>query len=234
MNRLPLVLAVAMVGTAPVKAESATYTHAKIALHLTHPPAKSGTAYVCQNESPNTLGVSCSNYVVEGTTQTPYSLYLVVAGADPADTSEALAQGTLGVSLGIAYNAAPSRGIDVTGWTLCADLEFPNDWPNAGGGNVITWVNCQNTVLNPDGIHAVVGAFSVYAYDADTFIITPNFKALNALAVADCNGAQWEVNPTQTARAGFSNYGCNPCVSFCLDDPVLPLTWGKVKSKYGR
>jgi hypothetical protein len=164
---------------------------------------------------------------------------LVVAGADPADTSEALGQGIKGVTLGIAYNGMASQGIDVTGWTSCADLEFPNDWPNSGGGNVLTWVECHGTVVNPDGMHAVVGAFSVYAYSSDRFIITPNFKlGVPSLAAADCIGAQWEVAPYNAARAGFSdnvyyNYGCNPCVS-CMDDPVLPITWGKIKNLYGR
>jgi len=232
MKRLLPILAVTTMGFWAGQAESARYTNAKIALHLTHPPSKSGAAYVCQNESPNTLGIPCSQYVVEGTTGAAYSLYLLVAGADPADTSEALAQGTRGLSLGITYNGAISQGIDISGWTLCADLEFPNDWPNAGGGNIITWVNCQNTVISPDGIHAVAGAFSVYAYSSDMFIITPNYKALNALAVADCSGAQWDVSPTHIARAGFGTYGCNPCLG-CMDDPVLPVTWGQIKNKYG-
>ena len=233
MKELSLIVAVILTGSG--EAESATYTNAKLALHLTHPPAKNAPSYICQNESPNALNIPCSSYVVEGTTLTTYSLYLVVAGTDPADTSEALAQGTTGVSLGIAYNGTTHAGVDVTGWTSCADLEFPNDWPNAGGGNVLTWSGCQGTVINPDGIHAVVGAFSVYAYEPDMFFITPNFKALNALNVADCSGTQWDVHPLNVAKVTFGGVpaACNPCAYPCLNDPVLPATWGKIKNKYG-
>jgi len=228
-----LLVAVTLICSAAIEAESATYTHAKIALHLTHLPAKNSVSFICQTESPNTLGISCGNYVVAGATNTPYSMYLVIAGADPADTSEALASGTRGISLGIYYNGAgASNGLDVTGWTSCADLEFPNDWPNPGGGNVLTWTECQSTVISPDGVHAVVGAFSVYAYGEDRFYITPNTTALNALTVADCAGAQWDVS--NAARVSFGNFyvSCNPCAAYCFDDPVLPTTWGKIKSKY--
>jgi len=238
MKRLLPMLAVVLMGSAAVQAESASFTRANIALHLTHPPAKNTLSYICQNESPNTLNIPCSSYVVDGVIGTPYSMYLVVAGMDPADTSEALGQGILGVTLGILYNGAISTGIDVTSWTSCADLEFPNEWPNSGGGNVLTWVSCTGTVIDPDGVHAVVGAFSVYAYSGDFFRITPNVKlGVPSLAAADCSGAQWEISPARTARVNFENIsylGCNPCIwGTCMDDPVLPVTWGKVKSKYG-
>ena len=230
-----LLVAVTLICSAAIEAESATYTHAKIALHLTHLPAKNSVSYICQDESPNTLNIPCSSYVVEGALNTPYSLYVVLAQADPADTNEALGQGTRGVSLGIGYNGNASEGVDVAGWTSCADLEFPNDWPNSGSGNVLTWVDCQGTVISPDGMHAVIGAFSIYAYSVDSFFITPNTKTMiPALTAADCNGAQWDLYLGNVGRLEFGTlrYSCNPCVTDCIGDPVLPVTWGKIKSKY--
>ena len=186
-------------------AESASKTDAKVALHLTHPPAKNPQAFICQDESPNTLNIPCSCYTVDGTTPQAYSLYLVVAGADPTDTTEALGDGILGVALGIAYNGTQSVGVDVNQWTTCSDLEFPNEWPAAGGDNVLAWDQCQKTVIAPDDLHVVVGAFSIYAYSADQFTITPNNDGavIPTLTAADCNGAQWDLRPGFTARVSF-------------------------------
>jgi hypothetical protein len=235
MKRLCIVTLVALVAGFGAKgAEGASYTHAKIALHLTNPPSKSTQSVICQTESPITLNIPCSAYVVDGATAASYSLYVVVAGIDAADTSEALAAGTKGIALGVSYNGATSAGVDVSAWTSCADLEFPNDWPAAGGGNVLTWVECQTHSVPPDGVHVVVGAFSIYAYSADRFLITRNNKLGSpALQVADCSGAQWDVDPTNAGQVSFdpANPGCNPCLFPCTV-PVKDVTWGKIKNLY--
>jgi hypothetical protein len=238
MKRLYVVTLAALVaGFGAQGAEGAIYTHAKIALHLANPPAKNTQAFICQNESPVTLNIPCSAYVVDGATAASYSLYVVIAQADPADTAEALAAGTKGIALGISYNGASAAGVDVSGWTSCADLEFGNDWPNAGGGNVLTWVECQTHAVAPDGVHVVVGAFSIYAYSADQFSITQNLKlGVPALQVADCSGAQWDVSLANAAKVSFdsANPGCNPCLGPCIPIAVEPATWGKIKNLYNR
>jgi len=236
MKRLYIVALAALVAGSGAKgAEGATHTSANIALHLANPPAKSTTSFICINESPVTLNIPCSAYVVNGTTAASYSLYVVIAGADAADTSEALAAGTKGIALGVTYNGATSAGIDVSAWTSCADLEFPNEWPAAGGGNVLTWVDCQTHDVAPDGVHVVVGAFSLYAYSADRLSITANKKLGSpALQVADCSGAQWDVNPENAGQISFDPAvpGCNPCLVPCVPVAVEPATWGRIKGLY--
>ena len=69
MKRLYVIALVALAtGVGAGGAEGATYTHAKLALHLTHPPSKNTTAIVCGTESPVGLNIPCSAYVVDGTT----------------------------------------------------------------------------------------------------------------------------------------------------------------------
>jgi hypothetical protein len=235
MKRVYIILSALLVaGVGAGGAEGASETHVKMALHLANPPAKNTQSFVCQTESPITLGIPCSAYVVDGATGSSYSLYVVLAGADPTDSTEAMGAGTKGVSFGISYNGASSAGVDVSGWTSCADLEFPNDWPNSGGGNVLTWVDCQTHTVAPDGMHVVVGAFSIYAYSADRFSITPNFKlGVPALQGADCVGAQWDINPANGGQVSFdpARAGCNPCLTPC-PVPVVEATWGKIKNLY--
>ena len=81
---------------------------------------------------------------------------------------------------------------------LCSDgIEYPNagprgDWPASGGGNVVTWITRQETRLGNDGVHAVVGAFSVYAYSSDQMRITPNrnLDGGSSFALANCQGSE--------------------------------------------
>ena len=236
MKRLYIVaLATLVAGFGAKGAYGASHTEAKMALHLTAPAAKITT--VCTTESPVTKNIPCSAYVVDGALSTTYAMYLVVAGADPADTSEALGAGIRGLTLGISYNGATSQGVDVSSWTSCADLDIgANDWPNSGGGNVLTWAECQTHIVDPNGVHVVVGAFSLYVYSADRFSITLNNKlGVPALQVADCSGAQWDIDPTHAAQVSFdaAKAGCNPCLTPC-PVPVEHATWGKIKSLYQR
>ena len=228
-------LAVLVVGFGASVAEGAGLTQAKIALHLTTPPAKNTTSTICNVVSPDTLRVPCSNYVVSGAINTSYLMYLVVAGIPTLN--DTLSSGVTGITLGIKYTGG-LNGIHISQWTTCSDLEFPNgtpQWPESGGGNIITWTECHGTVIPPDGVHRMVGAFSVYAYGADTFQITTNNNiGVPALQVANCAGAQIDVDPL---AAGFVKFGgapgCDPCLppNSC-PVPVAPTTWGKIKNLY--
>jgi hypothetical protein len=95
--------------------------------------------------------------------------------------------------------------------------------------------DCQRTVIYPDGVHAVAGAFYVYAYSPDTFQITPNnnVSAGPELAVVDCGLIPIVTNLSQSlpqAAIGFGGSpGHNPCAGSI---PVAPTRWGALKQKF--
>jgi hypothetical protein len=144
-----------------------------------------------------------------------------------------------GLQCGITYETgsegdeANGTGVDVFGWTLCADLEFittgPNEWPAPGGGNLITWVECQQSQL------AVAGYFYVGAYGTDEMRIT--VRPVDGLAkVADCGGAESEIS---AGNLGYVAFGagqtvCNPCLTPCnlQPIPVQRITWSGIKALY--
>ena len=181
------------------------------------------------SEDPNTQGLACSDYDVAAPANESVDVYLVVAKG----SSQA---GIAGLSCGIRYDA----DISMFGWTLCSDLEFssrdPNPtWPASGSANRITWTastNCQRTEFGEDGAHAVAGSFYIYAYGDGIFDITTNNTVQSGaeLQVADCASA--ESNILEAASVGFGTLGgCNPCLDDCVV-PVVPVTWGKIKSTF--
>jgi hypothetical protein len=210
-----------------------TQDGAVITLHAKAHTSKSLT--LCTTWAPT---VPCSEYVSTWPLGLSSDVYLVVAKAPDA------ALGIAGMSCGIDYNGMASKGVDVFGWNLCADLQFTNsgaegEWPAAGGGNRITWVsttNCQTEVLGTDGVHAIGGAFYLYAYSGDVFQVTGNMNlVIPELAVADCNASttMLPMDGQASGSVGFGEPGCNPCVEYC--GPVVPVestTWGRVKTQY--
>ena len=126
------------------------------------------------------------------------------------------------------------------GWTLCADMEFTNagaygEWPASGGGNRITWSlvdACQRTVIDPDGVHAIAGAFYVYAYSADCLWVTRNENlTVPELAVADCTAQATYLGYRHAGWVGFGCEGWTPCEGWFII-PTEPTTWGRMKTKY--
>jgi hypothetical protein len=225
-------LAVLAVGLGAGVAEAGSINNAKIALHLVTPSVK--TTAICTTTNPIVQNIACSSYNPTGAILTYYTMYLVIGQiVSPDDT---LAGGIRGLALGIKYTTPTGTVGTSVSWTSCGDLEFPNGnplWPESGGGNTITWADCKGTDIPPDGSHVLAGAFTVYAYAADTFQITANNNLANAaLAIANCSGAQVE---TPLDHAGFVRFGgllgCNPCLAPCFV-PVAPTTWGKIKSQY--
>jgi hypothetical protein len=210
-----------------------TQDGAMMVLHVQAHTTKNGA--VCTTAAP---AVPCSQYRVGWPVSTPADVYLVVVRAKPEP-------GIAGMSCGIDYDGRPGQGVDVLGYQLCADLEFPSaglngEWPADGGGDRITWVsttNCQRTVIDPDGVHAVACAFYVYAYSPDLFGVTPNWNVAQngELVVADCSASMTPVyHGTTQECAGviFGGQGCNPCVYGCWCPEVQPTTWGRVKRSF--
>lgn len=188
---------------------------AKIALHVKSAPAKGVSA--CGDYQPS---IPCSDYSVQGDLGTIQYVYLVVAQVDSA--------GVAGVSCGVDYDGVNGQGVDVYQWILCSGgLEFPNSgqygpWPAAGGGNRMTFDDCQNTEIGSDGVHAVLGAFITYAYGPDVLSITEN-RNLNSgpeLVYVVCSGlVERSIHglfPEVAFSAGEVDPGHNPC----LDGPV--------------
>jgi hypothetical protein len=201
----------------------------------------------CDSNNPNNLKppLTCDNYVLEGNLDTGYLAYLVVVSPSPEVPNFA------GIACGIEYDGTHFQGVDVFGWYLCADMEDKTDgggglWPESQGGNQITWdpgENCQDQVLPSNGVHAVAGAFYVFAYTADEFRVTPNKNLPGgpALSVTDCQGTSWRIDlkafGSCTAVASFGGaMSINPCVvpDYCQWTPVEAVTWGEIKDRYGR
>ncbi len=152
--------------------------------------------------------------------------------------------GIAGMELGIGYDGAAGSGIDVDGWTLCADLDFASGgsdgqptWPADGSGNVIVWVydtNCQITdalPYVPNTVMAIGGMLDVTFYSPDRLDITP--RAVSGRAkVAGCDIAEDDITdsfPSHLGSAGFCESGYNACYP---GDPVKPTTWGRIKRGY--
>ncbi len=188
--------------------------------------------------------ISCDDYNTEWPVRRTTDVYLVIAQAYAV-------AGVAGATCGIYYNPTVAQGVDVFGWTLCADQEFPDagihgEWPAAGGGNRIVWsadTNCQRAVIADYGVHAVAGAFYLYAYTEDVFQVTPdwNLGVNPVLAVVDCDGSTtyrccWSTVGSVGFHAVSSYGGCNPCThsgTDCIrDTPVVRSTWGAIKRAY--
>jgi hypothetical protein len=216
-------------------AHAAGNANAKIMLHALSLTTKN------QCTRPANLPADCTGYNVSNQPLYPPSLYtylLVVNGSQ--------AEGVAGVQCGIAFNGTPGAGVDVFGWTLCATLEFASTgWPQAGGGNLITWdsvTRCQTTQTNAlVGVVAVAGYFYMGAYSNDVMRVTPRpvdgfAKVANCGSVEDIpyGGAPGEVatdGETFLGAVGFGpgSTGINPCGR---ERPVAvaPTTWSGVKN----
>ena len=208
--RRVLFLALLLSATGSEQALAAGEITPKVALHISATTSKAGT--ICSTWSPNTKGIPCSDYIVQGSLNQNVLVYMVAQ-------VDSLSSGIAGLTAGIEYNGNLGQGVDVYSWTLCTDgLEFPNagprgEWPAAGGGNLITWITCAGQRIGNDGLHGVVGAFGVYAYSADQLKITPN-RNLEAptLTIANCSGGEVQLDSTFACGwAGFWTIGRNPC-----------------------
>jgi hypothetical protein len=163
-----------------------------------------------------------------------YYVILCVFNGDPE-------LGIAGMEFGIDYDPGSQSGVDITSWSLCADLEWMDDgWPDAGSGGLMTWVgteNCQKTVPGDDvdGVTAIAGFLTVTAYSTDQLKIIPHHSPNGGqlFKVADCDASESSLNPNEQAGwVGFSSdlseKGSIPCVHH-----VGKTTWGTIKNTYG-
>jgi hypothetical protein len=177
-----------------------------IALHAKEATTKIAT--ICGSWAPTDL--PCSDFVTAARIGVGYNVYLVAARWD---------DGFMGISCGIEYDARVREGVDVFGWSLCADgLEFSNrDWPASLSGNRIVWIACQDTQLGTDSSHALAGSFYVYAYSSDLFMVTPNMGLESGpeLILGECSGPEVDVSWNNRGAVRFSaagdSLGFNPC-----------------------
>lgn len=204
-----------------------THRDAAVSLHLLERrPTSCSTIELVSCEDAINLGVTGEVF------QSYYAVLAVISGNRDA--------GFGGLSLGIDYDGRSGSGVELSNWTLCADLEFPNgSWPAAGGGNRITWnvsTNCQQT--EPDigaGISAVAGYFYMTAYSEDVFELTENRNLqIPEFAVADCAAGRTQLDPGERAgRISFHNGDGEAGYFPCPEVNYEATTWGNVKKQYG-
>jgi len=198
------------------------------------------------NYSPNYTHTSCWEYNLTAALGAS-EIYVVIAHAG--------LEGVAAASFGVDYagRAGQHVGIDpaLTQWTGCANgLQFSNsggngEFPAPGGGLRITWLlpnSCANEVIGNAGVHAVVGAFYIYAYSADIMRLTPNNNLISGgpeLAVASCLGQTtdflqiWPPNIIYQflAKVGIGGApSSDPCADHFQDTSFT--TWGKLKTHY--
>ena len=118
----------------------------KIAVHVQ--PRNTGKIATC-DVGP---AVPCSQFQTAADVNVSYDVYVLVA--------EGTGAGIGGATFGVEYDST----LDIFGYGLCADLEFPGGgWPASGGGNLITFdviTNCQTSDYG-EGIQAQLCWFYV-------------------------------------------------------------------------
>jgi len=234
-TRWLLLLPVLIAACAPSAASAYTLPKARLSFHVQPYLAKRPKTCVpheAGGAAPTDL--SCPFFEGNGEIKTPYTVYLVVTYADTSS-------GVAGVQFGIDYDPRDGEGIDILGWTRCSDNEFaspgPNGaWPSAGSGLIAIWNiagNCQRGVVPghlEEGVHAVVGAFYVFAYEADVLRVTPDYPRPGndqRYAVVDCRAISTELQETAMPTATFGDPGekpCNPCIESCAAEPGCELS----------
>jgi hypothetical protein len=121
-------------------------------------------------------------------------------------------------------------------------MAFPSEspaWPASGSGIQLTWDTCQETVVVPDGIQAVVAKFYMYAYAGARFEVTPNFTTGDApeLNVNTCGEGTTNVLEHHDEMfwymlMGGVDFGGGSGKRPCSIDAAEPGTWGRLKTRF--
>ena len=200
----------------PAAAHPGANDSAVIALHV----ARQTKPFlpVCPLEESILDGIPCSAFDTEWSPGEAVEIYLVAARGDSA-------AGIGGFACGIQY----TPGIAFPGWTSCAPMETPaGAWPASGATNRLEWPeDCRRTLLPPHGVHALGGAFYVYAYGPATFRV-----AGPAPTVWDCAGEASTLT-FPSGIIGFSDRGEVEGFNPCSGVPVTATTWGRLKRTPG-
>jgi hypothetical protein len=141
-----------------------------------------------------------------------------------------------GIECGLTYSGGAAdgvddqSGVDIHGWTLCADLQFATPspaWPAPGSGNLMTWQTAHCQFPNT----AVVGYFYAAAYSADEMRLTVRPVSGQA-SVATCSSAETTLPPDALGSARFTIdgtvAGVNPCYRGVVTS-IRPSTWTRIK-----
>jgi hypothetical protein len=213
--------------------------------------AKTAPAPCLGGADPVALGIPCSDYDVDraiGEFPGPWVYLVTGQGGTP---------GINGVSFGIDYTpgSGPGNGISEAlftsqaNWSLCNDgLDFPSGapqpvWPAPGSGMLLTWATCQTTSIPPDGAHALIAKFYVYAYGNDTLEITPNLTKVSGpeLDINTCGAGTTKLlaitapslHPFLVGKVQFGAgrdgiLGYTPCGVVATETS----TWGRIKTLF--
>ena len=232
MRRLLATVLLSLLVAAPGTALAGTLDGTSI-IGVLQPLASKNT---CGNFIPQDCNGFQEAYIVTGDLLTSYDLYILAVEVNPL-------VGLGGALFGIHYDDAPNAGLDIFGWTLCGDLEFPSIapnpvWPAASSVNIVTFItpaNCQTSIApGDDKATANLGSLYAYAYGDDIFTITPRtFTPGMEFEVADCNAATTHLPwPNNAGHVGFGiHQGHSICCEHC-GTPVEPTSWSRIKSTY--
>jgi hypothetical protein len=187
------------------------------------------------------VDVPCPAIETAGDLSTAYHAYVVVTDGYTNDQSQS---GIAGVQFGIEYDDAAGSGVDIMGFTVCADYEFPTaGWPASGSGNRILWRTfdrCQ--FIAPGGrgtgVVATAGYFYLSATTNDTFRIrtAPGDGTARVIDCADVEtiivGPGVSPIPSPLGFASFSAEAGTPGYNPCGQVPVKSTTWGGIKALF--
>lgn len=201
-----------------------------------HAQAHDTKAAPCGDAANFAKDTQCDQYTVTWPLGQGADVYLVAVDFVGLD-------GIAGLSCGIDYDNTLGSGVDVYGWTLCADAESPitgpnGAWPAAQSGNRITWDAGTNCQVSPSPslfeAHGVAGAFYVYAYGDDHFraIANANAPGGSELYVKDCDNVQWDMQYFQLGEVVFTDGSTFPFHPCPFPDPVERKSWGSLKALY--
>jgi hypothetical protein len=149
----------------------------------------------------------------QGTLLQGYHAYVVALDIFPTIGLEA-------ASFGIVYDSEIGSGVDVMGWTSCADQDTSDSsWPASGTGIHLSFDSCQGTVpdpTDPEGdSFTILGSFYIYAYSHDVLSIV---EREDGASVRSCEGNETKILPggpydvaVSLGSVGFESWPFEPC-----------------------
>lgn len=234
LKRLVAVLPLALfaLALAPLGVFAQDNRDAAIGLYI----KEKGARLSCSRITP--LSCGDSEAVTSGELYVEYVAYLGVFNADAQ-------LGVAGLECSLRYDDASRSGVDIDSWTLCADIDYPQDgWPGTSGdGNRIVWLTTTGCEREEPagigtGVSAIAGFFTMTAYSEDKLQITP-WKApsgsiyVPTCRIADCNGkSNYDIAPENQGYLAFSDDGSAKGHLPCTQRIQEKTTWGTVKELY--